>query len=533
MATDAEIRAKGIKYLPLQKYLQNPYELPVEEETAPVDQGIVNTNAFTNSGDNNFSGYNFDNNSFQNIVDARQKRLNNPSDTFLGFNTRRDQNLTGADLGEYIGSGTNVPQKQTMMGKIQSFLTPQSANEIMADGYQEPRFQPGILATIMGKLDNYRNLRGVDQAFIAQNMGYTGPTVFGENNSGLSKDPFGINTRSAFGNYGEYVGNAVTDLEDALEKAKGKYTNEKGIFNKDLYNKQTKLMQTKLGFYRNKLKEKNLLQKQQEDQAQQEINPTGPSNAPGGTAGGRRDRFTLDEGKTYDNSRGDFRNADGSNVSQDFNNTSASLDNYDASALYAKGGRVGYFFGGRARLQGGGMSQGNESNISQSTNMGGGITGDLSTARQTANHNRAMRDNQKEKPSIIKNIIDTGSELSYLNNLKNLNVPGIALNFGVNKFRNFLDNRKTKEEDKLSYNTNSLPTNNYFADLNAAQIKQLEGPQKMGKEYGNFSDQDILDNITPFGDEETAPATLKDVQTFYGSNGGRAMFKNGGLAGLL
>ena len=67
-----------------------------------------------------------------------------------------------------------------------------------------------------------------------------------------------------------------------------------------------------------------------------------------------------------------------------------------------------------------------------------------------------------------------------------------------------------------------MPSNNYFADLNAAQIKELEGPQKMGKEYGNFSDQDILDNITPFGDDETAPATLKDVQTFYGSNGGLA-----------
>ena len=113
------------------------------------------------------------------------------------------------------------------MGKAQSFLTPQSADQIIAEGYQEPKFQPGIMATIMGKLDNYRNLPRADQAFIAQNMGYTGPTVFGENNSGLGKDPFGINIRSAFGNYGEYVGNAVTDLEEALGKARGKYDTEK------------------------------------------------------------------------------------------------------------------------------------------------------------------------------------------------------------------------------------------------------------------------------------------------------------------
>ncbi len=34
------------------------------------------------------------------------------------------------------------------------------------------------------------------------------------------------------------------------------------------------------------------------------INPTGPSNAPGGTPGGSPDNFTLDGGMTYDNSRG-------------------------------------------------------------------------------------------------------------------------------------------------------------------------------------------------------------------------------------
>ena len=71
---------------------------------------------------------------------------------------------------------------------------------------------------LAGKIDNYRNLPQGDQAFIARNMGYTGPTVFGANNSGLSKDVFGINTRSLKGNYGEFVGNKVTDLTDMLSK---------------------------------------------------------------------------------------------------------------------------------------------------------------------------------------------------------------------------------------------------------------------------------------------------------------------------
>ena len=50
MATDAEIRAAGLKYIPQQKYLLNPFELPTTPEEEPVtNSGIVNTNAFVNS----------------------------------------------------------------------------------------------------------------------------------------------------------------------------------------------------------------------------------------------------------------------------------------------------------------------------------------------------------------------------------------------------------------------------------------------------------------------------------------------------
>ena len=52
---------------------------------------------------------------------------------------------------------------------------------------------------------------------------------------------------------------------------------------------------------------------------------------------------------------GDFRNSDGSNVNQDFS-TTASVSNYDPSVLYAKGGRVGYFFGGRVNYKIGGRA---------------------------------------------------------------------------------------------------------------------------------------------------------------------------------
>ena len=50
MATDAEIRAKGFLYIPKQKYLQNPFNLPIAPVPPPASGGITNTDAFTNSG---------------------------------------------------------------------------------------------------------------------------------------------------------------------------------------------------------------------------------------------------------------------------------------------------------------------------------------------------------------------------------------------------------------------------------------------------------------------------------------------------
>ncbi len=54
MATDQEIRDAGFKYIPQQQYLLSPFEIPTAEEPV-TNQGIVNTNAFANSGGNNFN----------------------------------------------------------------------------------------------------------------------------------------------------------------------------------------------------------------------------------------------------------------------------------------------------------------------------------------------------------------------------------------------------------------------------------------------------------------------------------------------
>ena len=57
MATDQEIRDAGFKYIPQQKYLLNPFQIPTAPVPPVVDEGIVNTNAFSGGGDG-FNPYN-------------------------------------------------------------------------------------------------------------------------------------------------------------------------------------------------------------------------------------------------------------------------------------------------------------------------------------------------------------------------------------------------------------------------------------------------------------------------------------------
>ena len=546
MATDQEIQDRGIKFLPKQQYLQSPYQFNepvVEEEEVTESFGIPNTNAFTNSNSNNYTGGSFDLNNFQKTLDARQSNLNRPTDTST-FMSRT-------------------------MGKVKDFMEPQSANQIMTDGYQEPRFQPGIIATIMGKLDNYRNLSRADQAFIAQNMGYTGPTVFGENNSGLGKDPFGINTRSAKGNYANYVDKKSIDLTDTLTKKGGKIFNKYAVdpitgqvldeeeFSYDPVtgqyigtnaaaiakaNQMNKMNLTKLGFYNNKKKESMALRMQEEMAKEERDRDIQNINT----------RLRNEDANITDRRESDYSGSVG--LGSNANNVRSAMRDNDpdtgSAQSYnqnlAEGGRAGYFFGGRARLQGGGgADMGAPEKAAERASKGYGTapdtgsksgTNDYSTTTQTENNDRSIRDNQKEKPSTIDNVMNLGSELSYLNNLKNFNVPGIALNFGINRFRNYMKNKNLSEEDKFSYNTNPLPTDNYFAEVKQKDLdaSKMKGFKK--QDYPSYKDQmDMLGGTTvsPYEFKGLQDGTITTTGTFTAANGGRAMFKNGGLASIL
>jgi len=259
---DKQVYDAGFKYIPRSEFLLNPFQIPQDGGGgATPDPGLPSINMGGGGGGGaaytgGITGLTTD---FQKAVDARTKRLedayNNPSTAkIFGFPAFR-QDVNPVDAGAYLAADMDIPFERTGLGKM---FQSQSPQEIMERGYT-PKTNIGILNAILGKADKFGTLPRADQAFITSQMGYTGPTVFGENTSGLNKDPFGLNTRSAFGNYAERVGEEVTNLEAALEKARAKYDTEEDFL------KATKLMRTKLNFYREKVKERDELRRQDEE----------------------------------------------------------------------------------------------------------------------------------------------------------------------------------------------------------------------------------------------------------------------------
>jgi len=255
------------QYLPQEQYRLGLNLPKTEQATDSINTtfGLPATNAFTNSGSNNyFAGS--PNNLIQDYNTITKDRYFRNQDTplvdglyqskldktFMGMPSYRQQELTGPDLGEYIGTNTDVPLEQTMAGRVQNNLgrIKDTTSGIMGNikGF-------GPVSMALNAMDKFSSLPTANQEFIKMNMGYTGPTVFGENNSGLSKDPYGKNTRSLLGDYGAYVDKTAAGYEDITDEE---------------FEKLSDFQKQKISFYRAKQKELNeIKQKEITEQKQQ------------------------------------------------------------------------------------------------------------------------------------------------------------------------------------------------------------------------------------------------------------------------
>jgi len=121
---------------------------------------------------------------------------------------------------------TNRQNKLNNPGKIANFVgdfIPQqrSVADMLASGQVDTRLTSGIplgVGSLIAKSlpDKYYDMSLADQITTQAYMGFTDP-----NTNMANKDPFGLNVRSAFGNYAEKAAEIVDTLEDKLSK-KGK-----------------------------------------------------------------------------------------------------------------------------------------------------------------------------------------------------------------------------------------------------------------------------------------------------------------------
>jgi hypothetical protein len=252
---DQQVYDAGFKFIPQTQYLQNPFVIPQDDTdttdpntgagiiTLPVGGGGGGGGAYTGGIDDLVQNYELDTrNQYFNsqptplVDDLYQSKLDK---TFMGFPSYRqidqigpftpynkpmDMDDPGASIENIIAS-RNVPLELTRAGRIQESLG--NVKEGIGS-FADTVGGFGPVSFFLNKMDRMNTLPELDQQFIKQSMGYTGPTVFGENTGGGYVDPFGVNVRSAFGNYAEKVRSDFEKLSETLGTG-GKISEKYGV----------------------------------------------------------------------------------------------------------------------------------------------------------------------------------------------------------------------------------------------------------------------------------------------------------------
>jgi len=386
---DQDIYNSGSKFVPQERYRLG-YTPPVQgggQDASTPSFGIPATNAFTNSGGNGYSGSTGDLiNNFNAINQdkyfSNQKTPNvNGLDqsmrdkTFMGMRSyNENQDVNPVDAGEYLAAGQDIPTRfdPTFAGKVQNTLG--KGKDLIGKGagmaMNAALGIPG-LSYALGKMDRFNTLPAMDRDFINQSKYYTGPTVFGKNTG--NQDPFGINTRSALGNYGAYTDKAATDLTAMLSgKQAEKYgkgtsgisfnvatgmfealdkTDQAAIDAALNATKMNKMNITKQRFYTKGVKKRaSDLKIAQSDAAA--INDKATNQKFQDAMAQGEDFYAgLNNGRGATSTQESRRDSGGGEAA----NKGEAGSGWENSP-FAKGGRAGYFFGGRVNFKNGGLA---------------------------------------------------------------------------------------------------------------------------------------------------------------------------------
>jgi hypothetical protein len=231
-----------------QNYLQNPYgEINALSQVNP-SPGIMNTNTISPTGGDSMG------------VSPVASINTNPNVTNIG---------TEELIQDYMNATQNRTNRLANPNMIQDLFNrytgdgQRTYDQMIGSGQGDIRSSGipfGIGSLLLQILpDRYYDMSLGDQAFTQSQMGYTGPTVFGQNTG--NQDPFGMNVRSAFGNYGEAVQENFDSLNSSLsdrlaQKYGVTFDPNRGIYlgeNADIANRQTQMMRDKFNFRKDQL----------------------------------------------------------------------------------------------------------------------------------------------------------------------------------------------------------------------------------------------------------------------------------------
>ena len=380
MATDQEIRDAGFKYIPQQKYLQNPFELPSPDPV--TNQGIVATNAFAGSGGGDgFSVYNADPNTITNmnpnsyaLQDARRKNeLSYVGKSFPGnidplYSTNTEAMKNMEMYPEYYGLDQPPPSKiSQLISKGIGFIPGIGTLSKFAD------FATGLLpVNRRAIMENQLGTQGVmvndiGQIVVGQGGQYNTPEgiMAGYNANKMTDETF-TGRQDVMRNTLDQKYDLSKEQIDGL--IAGTLTKEEmEEVNKQAFNKTLNRPSDIISKIRNvEIARKNF--GNITDTTDQIVDiktdtKTNNQNQSGGDDGGGD--TPIGPGGTGSR-RGDSGIDDGD------------MGNYntdDTAGFFAKGGRAGYFYGGRIGFQGGGSDASSDNFGTSTSTPGPGDTG--------------------------------------------------------------------------------------------------------------------------------------------------------------
>ena len=546
MATDQEIRDKGIKFLPQQKYLQSPYQFnepvveEIEESEAP-SFGIPNTNAFTNSGENNFNlnttyTPNYDYRQYaeygMNPSTLDRKNMDMNQEFFYGAAPSQTQQFLNKAINyvPYIGP---VKRGMQFLGNKLKGVMPINKRSIFENELRGAGIYTDDIGRIVtGQGVAYNTPQGIMSGYNANQMtdktfdkrtdniretltgkyGLTNQQVDGLISGELDEDDF---TGSQYKLPSGKISNIFSNIRN-IELSKQMFKNKKDESDK-IYEFEKKRKEEEKLAKQGKIRLGDNLVQDTTYKSDPALSREGRENytGPGQAFEARTDTFTG--GKTVD---------------------SPSTPGGKYGSPKKDGGRVGYFFGGRVNYKAGGRTDAGP-NRTTASKAGVGQINESGQKVSGGNYNNNNNDDGSgNNPPLI--FSDKGVQIITDQSKLGFNYPtGLTKNLGIGQLTAILDAKKTLEEEEpegfVQYDSSIGPINTSMS------YDTIIGPEFNANYTGNNYGINYNTNTGLSGGYSkqigpgtfTAGGSLKPDGTFDTEARYGITFANGGLASIL